>query len=70
MATRAPGSVAGSASSTTMTRFRVEVVSTTIAPSAVWTSPSRTIPSQPSVAAVIVRPQGWTAQAAVSMPKT
>ena len=32
MATSAPGSIAGIANSTTMTRFRVEVVSTTIAP--------------------------------------
>ena len=46
-----PGIIAGSASSTTMTRLRVEVVSTTIAPSAVCTRPSRTMPSQPSGAA-------------------
>ena len=50
-ATSTPGSSAGSASSTTMTRFIVEVVSTTIAPSADCTRPRRAIPSQPRCAA-------------------
>ena len=36
--------------------FKVEVVSTTMAPRAVCTSPSRTMPSQPSGAAVMIRP--------------
>ena len=40
MATRKPGSNAGSASSTTITRFSVDVVITTTAPSDAWTSPS------------------------------
>ncbi len=42
---------AGSAISTTITRLMVEVSSTKIAPSAVCTRPSLTIPSQPSGAA-------------------
>ena len=43
-----PGIIAGSASSMTITRFKVEVVSTTTAPSAVWTRPSLTMPNQES----------------------
>ena len=39
--------MAGRASSTTMTRFRVEVVSTTMAPRAACTRPRRRIPIQP-----------------------
>ena len=45
MATRAPGRMAGIASSTTITLLSVEVVRTTIAPRPVWTSPSRTMES-------------------------
>ena len=41
--------IAGNASSTTMTRLSVEVVSTTMDPSEACTSPSRTMPSQPNV---------------------
>jgi hypothetical protein len=48
------GSIAGKASSTTITRFIVEVVSTTIAPSDVCTRPSRTMPSQPRVCGLVM----------------
>ena len=41
------GSIAGSASSTTMTRFSVEVVRTMMAPRDVWTRPRRRIEPQP-----------------------
>ena len=44
-ATRAPGIAAASPSSTTMTRFSVEVMSTTTEPIAACTRPSRTTPA-------------------------
>ncbi len=44
--TSAPGRIAGSDSSTTITRLSVTVASTTTAPSAACTSPSRTMASQ------------------------
>ena len=49
----APGTKAGNASSTTITRLMVEVIRTTTAPSAVWTSPSRIMPDQASGGAFI-----------------
>ena len=43
-----PGSNAGNASSTTMMRLSVDVVSTTTAPIDAWTSPRRTTDSHPN----------------------
>ena len=50
------GSIAGIASSTTITRFSVEVVRTTIAPSPVCTSPSLTIPNHDNTGLFMITP--------------
>ena len=72
MATSAPGRIAGMASSTTITRFSVEVVSTTMAPSA-GLNEAEPDDAEPGEDGIVHAQPTWiaaSANALMSMPTT